>query len=272
MPDPQPLGTHSAIVQRAIRLHRRRHRDGTGTFLAEGPQAVREAVDAGAVVELLTTDEGMRTFADIVAGVERDDRVSVLTREAMTRACDALNPQPVAAICHRPQAALADVVKRDATLLAALINCRDPGNVGTIIRIADAVGADGVLVSDNSVDPFGPKAVRASAGSIFHVPVVTDVNAVELLTRAHEVGLATLAGVAGSSEDIYSLSARGVLHGPALWFFGAEADGLPSTIQDECDHRASIPIFGQAESLNLSVAAAICLYESARAHRPVSAR
>ncbi len=267
MPDAEPANWHSAVVRRAVRLHRRRHREASGTFLAEGPQSVREAIAAGAALEVLTTDEGMATFADLVGRVDVPTRLSVLAPEAMTRACDAATPQPIAAICTRPRAAAFDVVKPGALLVVALINCRDPGNMGTIIRIADAVGADGVLVSTESVDPFSPKAVRASAGSIFHVPVVTDVHGLELPARAHEEGLLAVATAAGAPEDIYALSSRGVLDGPTMWFFGSEADGLALPIQQSCDVRASIPIFGHAESLNLAVAAAICLYESARVHR-----
>ncbi|MGI8696514.1 MAG: TrmH family RNA methyltransferase [Mycobacteriales bacterium] len=146
-----------------------------------------------------------------------------------------------------------------------LVEPNEPGNLGAIIRTADAAGADAVLV-DGGADPFGGKAVRASAGSLFHLPVVP-VATSELLARAAADGLTTLAtsGEASSELDDAELSA------PTVWVFGNEAHGLPHSVLAAADRCVRIPIYGRAESLNLAAAAAVCLYASARAHHRSSA-
>jgi TrmH family RNA methyltransferase len=143
----------------------------------------------------------------------------------------------------------------------------DPGNLGTIIRTADAAGADGVLL-DGGVDAYNGKAVRASAGSVFHLPVV-DCAADELLVRARSIGLAALATTGAGRLDLDDLADDGVLAQPTVWLFGSEARGLPESVLDAADHTVRIPIRGRAESLNVASAAAVCLYASARAQRPV---
>lgn len=303
-------GTRSAVVRRAVRLHRRSGRAETGAFLAEGPQAVREAIKAGVAIELLTTQTGAERFgvllgafgaANATDGAETDAassgahaHVSLLTEAAMVRACDAVHPQPIAAICRQHRTELADVVRstpirgttkqpvtqstqstpgsswlspQPTALLVMLVDCQDPGNVGTVVRLADAVGARAVVISAGSADPFGPKAVRASTGSIFHVPVVTEVDPNEVLSAAAGSGITTIAAAGDAEQDVFELSADGQLHQPTMWVFGNEAHGLPAALRVQCRHEAAVPIFGQAESLNLATAAALCLYQSALAQR-----
>lgn len=273
MPDAVPPGgPRSAAVKRAVSLHRRSGRLAAGAFLAEGPQAVREAVAAGAAMEVLTTPTGAQRYADVLGGHRGESnataRVTLLTAEALARACDASTPQPIAAICRLPVAGIADVIAPATSLAVLLVECQDPGNVGTVVRLADAVGADGVILTSGSADPYGPKAVRASVGSIFHLPVVTDVTAADVLAAAAANQLATHATVGVAGTDLFDLAAGGELAQPTLWLFGNEAKGLPPELQQRCSRRVTIPIFGRAESLNLAAAAAVCLYESARSrHR-----
>jgi RNA methyltransferase, TrmH family len=151
-----------------------------------------------------------------------------------------------------------------------LVNVRDPGNAGTVLRTADAAGADGVIFSDASVDPYNSKCVRATAGSLFHLPLVMDVPVAQAVGAMREAGLRVLAadGRAGRPLDEAGPDGRGgLLGGPTAWLFGNEAWGLPADVLALADDVAAVPIYGRAESLNLAAAAAVCLYASAHASR-----
>jgi RNA methyltransferase, TrmH family len=159
-------------------------------------------------------------------------------------------------------------VTQPAPALAVLLaNVRDPGNAGTVLRTADAAGAHAVVFADASVDPYNGKCVRASAGSLFHLPVVAGARLGEAVTAMREAGLRILAadGRAGRSLDDPDVQAR--LGEPTAWMFGNEAWGLPPDLVALADEPVAVPIYGKAESLNLAAAAAVCLYASARAQR-----
>ncbi len=148
--------------------------------------------------------------------------------------------------------------------MVLLANVRDPGNAGTVLRTADAAGADGVIFSAASVDPYNSKCVRASAGSLFHLPVVAGCalgGRVEALRARRAAG----AGRRRQRQPGSSMSAGGAaLTRPTAWLFGNEAWGLPDDLLALADEAVAVPIYGQAESLNLAAAAAVCLYASAR--------
>jgi TrmH family RNA methyltransferase len=144
---------------------------------------------------------------------------------------------------------------------------RDPGNAGTVIRCADAFGADAVILAGDSVDPANSKAVRASAGSLFHLPVVSPASLSEAATQLRAAGLLVLAADGAGSADLADLAASGALARPLAWLMGNEAWGLPGAERDYADQVVRIPMWGQAESLNLAAAAAVCLYASAAAQR-----
>jgi TrmH family RNA methyltransferase len=147
--------------------------------------------------------------------------------------------------------------------VAICADVRDPGNAGTVIRCADAAGADAVVLAGRSVDLYNPKTVRATAGSLFHLPVAVEPSADAAVRAARAAGLAVLAADGAGERDLYDAP----LGGPTAWLFGNEAWGLPDELAALADHRVAIPIHGRAESLNISTAAALCLYESARAQR-----
>ncbi|MEP7026210.1 MAG: RNA methyltransferase, partial [Actinomycetota bacterium] len=153
-------------------------------------------------------------------------------------------------------------------LVVILANVRDPGNAGTVLRAAVAAGADGVIFAGASVDPYNSKSVRASAGSLFHLPVVTGVPLPDAVTALRAAGLQVLAadGSAARTLDEPGLAAQ--LGQPTAWLFGNEAWGLPGDLLALADEAVAVPIYGRAESLNLAAAAAVCLYTSARALRP----
>jgi TrmH family RNA methyltransferase len=154
-----------------------------------------------------------------------------------------------------------DLFKSDNKLVVALTAVRDPGNAGSVIRVADAAGAQGVVMSSDSVDLFNPKVVRASVGSIFHLPISVGQELAETITAAREAGMQILAADANG----VSLYGGVDLAKPTLWVFGNEAWGIPAEVLELVDAVVSIPIYGQAESLNLATASAVCLYASAQA-------
>jgi TrmH family RNA methyltransferase len=149
-------------------------------------------------------------------------------------------------------------------LLVVAVEPNDPGNLGTIIRTADAVGADGVIV-DGGVDPYNGKVVRASAGSLFHLPIVAARSA-DALARATAAGMHTFAADGSGTTDLDDLT-EDILGAPTVWVFGTEAHGLPADAVGACERSVRIPISGRAESLNVAVAAGVCLYASGRAQR-----
>ncbi|HEX7187732.1 MAG TPA: RNA methyltransferase, partial [Actinomycetes bacterium] len=144
---------------------------------------------------------------------------------------------------------------------------RDPGNVGTVLRTADAAGAQAVLLTGDSVDPYNGKCVRASAGSIFHLPVSVGRAVAEDLPALRAAGLRVLAADGHADLDLDAATDAGLLSGPTAWVFGNEAWGLPEVTRALADEVVKVPIHGRAESLNLAAAAAVCLYASARAQR-----
>ena len=144
-----------------------------------------------------------------------------------------------------------------------LANVRDPGNAGTVLRTADAAGADGVVFAAASVDPYNSKCVRSSAGSLFHLPVVVGVPLAEAIARLRAAGLQILAAD-GSARQLVDSADGPDLTRPTAWLFGNEAWGLPDDLLALADAPVAVPIYGQAESLNLAAAAAVCLYASAR--------
>ncbi len=179
---------------------------------------------------------------------------------------DTTTPQGVLAVCRPVDVAL-DKVLDGARLVCLLAHVRDPGNAGTVIRGADAAGADAVLVSDASVDVYNPKVVRATAGSLFHLPIVRGLPLLPTLDRLGRQGLTRYAADGAGTTSLDRLDAQ-TLRRPHAWVMGNEAWGLPDEVRAACDEVVAVPIYGQAESLNLAMAATVCLYASATAQHP----
>jgi len=214
----------------------------------------------------LTEDAALRHFQLVRDAYAADVEVSVVTRRAMEVLSDTQTPQGLVARCALLDVPLADALSGDPKLVAVLVDAADPGNAGTIIRIADAAGADAVVFAGDSVDAFNPKVVRASTGSLFHLPVAR-ASRDELLAALAVAGLSTAATSGTAETDLFRAATDGLLDLPTAWLFGSEAHGLPADLLDEADVSVRVPIYGRAESLNLATAAAICLYASAGAHR-----
>jgi TrmH family RNA methyltransferase len=255
----------SPRVKAARRLTKRAFRDRDHAFLAEGPQAVREALTVkGATIEVFATVEAESRHADIIdaaraAGVP----VHRASGEVMAELTQTVTPQGLLAVCRFVHAPLPEAVPPGARLVAVLAHVRDPGNAGTVLRTADAAGADAVVFTDASVDPYNGKCVRASAGSVFHLPVVTGISVAEVVRHVRAAGLRVLAADGAGSRTLDEVD----LGRPTAWLFGNEAWGLPQELLDLADEVVRVPIYGRAESLNLATAAGVCLYASARVQR-----
>ena len=263
-------GAHSPRLKAARRLSKRAFRQRERAFLAEGPQAVAEAFRCGAqVTDLFVTVPARSRHHDLVAEIAAAGiPVHVVSGEVMDELAQTVTPQGLLAICRFVDVPLAEITARDTPRLVALLaNVRDPGNAGTVLRTADAAGTHAVVFADASVDPYNGKCVRASAGSLFHLPVVAGARLEDAVATLRESGLRIVAadGRAGRPLDDPGVQAR--LAGPTAWMFGNEAWGLPPELVALADEPVAVPIYGRAESLNLAAAAAVCLYASARVQR-----
>jgi TrmH family RNA methyltransferase len=253
-------------LKAARRLTKRALRQRERAFLAEGPQAVSEALATGAhVTGLFVTAPAQARHADLVgkaedAGVD----IQLVSGEVMSELAQTVTPQGLLAICDFVDVPLDQVTAAKPALVALLANVRDPGNAGTVLRAADAAGADAVIFADASVDVYNGKCVRASAGSLFHLPVVAGVRLPAAVAALKDAGLRVLAADGGGSSTLDDPRTRAALSSPTAWLFGNEAWGLPEDLIALADESVAVPIYGRAESLNLAAAAAVCLYASAQ--------
>jgi TrmH family RNA methyltransferase len=257
--------THHARVKAARRLAKRAFRAADRRFVVEGPQGVREALaEPGALLELFTTPDAATRHQDLVSAARAATvPVHTVTGAVMAEIAQTVTPQGILGISPFRDVSLDVVLAGAPTLVVVLAHARDPGNVGTILRAADAAGADAVVVTDSSVDVYNAKCTRSSAGSVFHVPLVVGVEVGETVTKLKDAGVQVLAARADAEAALDDTDLRGA----AAWLFGNEAWGLPPEVADLADLGVRVPIYGRAESLNLATAAAVCLYASARAQR-----
>lgn len=288
-------------VRAVAGLARRSARLRQGLFLAEGPQNVREALTAHVAADAATESSGRPSSTDLpsldalyvtegclerhedIAGLLRrllDGEgphrvfVRVVTEEVLRAMSDTRSPQGALAVCRMPSAGW-PWVTGSARLLAVLCRVQDPGNAGTVIRAADAAGADAVLLTEGSVDLYNPKTVRSTAGSLFHLPVIPSVVFSEAVEDAVSAGIQVLAADGYGAADLDALQDAAVreqpaecdLGAPTAWLFGNEAQGLSDREKSAAAHRVAVPLYGAAESLNVGTAATLCLYASARAQR-----
>lgn len=280
-------------VREVAKLAGRSARLRQGRFLAEGPQAVREALrlhearlragKPGVVDDVYLTADTLERYPDFAAVVTP----RMVTPEVLAAISSTVTPQGAVAVCRFIDAPLEDILQRRPRLIAVLVEVRDPGNAGTILRAADSAGADAVIFTSGSVDVYNPKAVRSTVGSLFHLPVVLGVDTRVLLAELAHHSITVLAADGYGSwnlDELQDASAarrltpspagldsgregEPVLEAPSAWLFGNEAQGLGQETLDAAAYRVSVPIYGSAESLNVGTAATVCLYASARAQR-----
>lgn len=280
-------------VREVAKLAGRSARLRQGRFLAEGPQAVREALrlhqerltaeQSGVVDDVYLTAETLERYPEFGSVVP----VRMVTAEVLAAMSSTVTPQGAVAVCRFIDSPLATVLERRPRLIAVLVEVRDPGNAGTILRAADSAGADAVIFTAGSVDIYNPKAVRSTVGSLFHLPVVVGVETQELLAELAGRSMTTLAADGYGDWNLDELqdasaarrlapssasaqeeqSPSPLLEAPTAWLFGNEAQGLGPDVLAKADYRVSVPVYGLAESLNVGTAATVCLYASARAQR-----
>ncbi|GAB5905715.1 TrmH family RNA methyltransferase [Mycobacteroides chelonae] len=245
----------------AVKLHRPAARRRAGLFLAEGPNLVEAALRSGAVERVFATEAATERFAGLLV----DAPVRLVTERAAKALSDTVTPVGLVAECRSIAAQWSQVAADSPRFVVVAVDVSEPGNAGTLIRVADAMGADAVVLAGNSVDPFNGKSLRASAGSVFNVPVVPAGDAAVVAENFTARGGAVLATTLDGELSLDD--ADPVLAGPCAWIFGNEAHGLDSATAALATHRINIPMRGGAESLNLASAASICLYATARMHR-----
>ena len=273
LPVERPLSAKSSRVKTARRLARRNSRAEERLFLAEGAKALAEALHfspqlPGGVVEVFATEAASRQWAALrKAADDLGIPWSLVGDDALSALSGAVTPQGIVAVCRFLDVDPDLVLRASPRTVVICADVRDPGNAGTVIRTADAAGARGVVLAGNSVDLYNDKTVRATVGSLWHLPVALAEDPARCVRGAQAAGFVVLAADGAGEADLFEAEDSGLLDQPVAWLFGNEAWGLPEELAALADHRVSIPILGRAESLNLSTAAAVCLYASARAAR-----
>ena len=253
------LTERSTRVVAAAKLHRQVARRRSEQFLVEGANLVEAASRRGLVREIFVTEAAGQRYAELLTG--HTATVHPVTERAAKALSDTVTPAGLVAVCELPSTSLADVLNGAPRLVAVGAEIGEPGNAGTLIRIADAMGAAAVVFAGHSVDPYNGKCLRASAGSIFSVPVVVAPDANAATTALQAGGLQVLATTVDGEVSLDDAE----LAAPTAWLFGGEAHGLSAELAQQADSRVTIPMAGGAQSLNVAAAAAICLYQSSRA-------
>jgi TrmH family RNA methyltransferase len=253
------LAFTSARVKRLRQLlDRPAVRDRERAFVIEGPTLLADALDAGVRVEGVFPAPQGADLAVVARAAAFGIPVHDLADGVLERVAGTVTPRPVLAIAAAVDVALADLA--GASLVVVCVDIRDPGNLGTVLRCAEAAGAGGIICCDGSVDVYNPKCVRASAGSLFHTRLVARGDPVEVLGTVGGWGLRRLGTRADGGEPYH----RADLARPTALVLGNEAHGLPERAAAALDGWVSIPMAGRSESLNVGMAAAVLCFEAAR--------
>jgi TrmH family RNA methyltransferase len=251
-------------VQRLRRLSgRRAARLEEGRFVIDGPTLLAEALTAGVAVEEVFTSGGHE--AVVTAAADGGAVVHEVTADVLARATDTVTPQGVAAVAARVEVPLEDAMAAigSGPLGLVLVDVGDPGNAGTLVRAAEAAGAAAVLFCGSSVDPSNGKCVRASAGSLFHVPIASGGEVAPVLEQLGTLGVRRIATIVDGGDPYDQVD----LTGPAALVLGSEAHGLAPGVLDSVDEIVSIPMAGRADSLNVAMAGSVLCFESLRQRR-----
>jgi RNA methyltransferase, TrmH family len=255
------LTERSTRVVAAVKLHRQVARRRSDRFLVEGANLVEAASRRGLVREVFATEAAAQRYAGLLKAPGAE--VQLITERAAKALSDTVTPAGLVSVCEHPSASLPDLLAHAPQLVAVGVEIGEPGNAGTLIRIAHAMGAAAVAFVGHSVDPYNGKCLRASAGSIFAVPVVVEPDIDAAIATLQNAGLRVLATTVDGEMSLDNAD----LSAPTAWLFGSEAHGLSAQVAAQADARVTIPMSGDAQSLNVAAAAAICLYQSATAQR-----
>jgi len=255
------LTERSTRVVAAAKLHRQVARRRSDRFLVEGANLIEAASRRGLIRELFATETAAQRYADLLE--QHGAAAHIVTERAAKALSDTVTPAGLVAVCEHPRASLADVLAHEPRLIAVGVEIGEPGNAGTLIRIADAMGAAAVVFVGHSVDPYNGKCLRASAGSIFSIPVVVAPEIEVAVAALRGAGMRVVATTIDGETSLDDVD----LATPTAWLFGSEAHGLSAQVAEQADSGVTIPMSGGAQSLNVAAAAAICLYQSAKAQR-----
>ena len=254
------------LIKTAVSLHQKKRRDESGLFLAEGVRLAEELVYAGWKLEFgLYTEAALkhdRANRAIAAAAERC-RMVLVSEQVFAKAAETEQPQGILIAAYQNTARLDELLSIKQPLLALIDGIQDPGNLGTLLRTADAAGVDGVIVTRGSVDPYSGKVLRASMGSMFHLPVVLGVSLQELSAAIRQADIQLFATALENASSYLDADYRG----GRIIIFGNEGQGVSTELLTRADKKLFIPIYGRAESLNVAAAAAVILYEAARQRR-----
>ena len=250
-------------VKGIVRLNQKDARYETGLFLLEGPQGLKELEKFPELVEeIFVTSSAWERNRELLASMAALGlSIEEVSDQVMDKIADTRTPQGVVAVVHHLDVTLEELLTKKPVLLALIDQGRDPGNLGSIIRAADAAGAGGIILSPDSVDVYNPKVIRSTAGSILNVPVVVSQDLADAIAQLKLAGIQVFSASA-SGDDVTQVSVAEMAK-PTAWIFGNEAHGVTSEIAESADKALSLPIYGAAESLNLGTAASICLYFTA---------
>ena len=245
-------------------MRQRKERRLAGAFVVEGVRSVGEALRSPHRVRdlFVTADVAAAHDSVVRAASTAGVAVTVVTDRVAGALSETVHPQGATAVVDIPTTTLDDVISSSTRLVVVLHGVSDPGNAGTVIRTAAAAGADAVVFTHGSVDPYGAKCVRASAGAVLHVPLVVEADVAAATARLREAGL-TVTAAALDGDDLYA--GEDHLRRPTAWLFGGEAHGLDPAAAAAADRVVRIPMTDRVESLNLAAAAALCIYATAHA-------
>jgi TrmH family RNA methyltransferase len=255
----------SPRVRKVAALQKKSERRDTGLFLVEGPQSLREALMTKPELlrEVYATPTALERHTDIAQLLTKQSiEAQFISEDVLEAMSETVTPQGFVAVCQQFLIGVKTIFSKQPSLVVVLEEVRDPGNAGTIIRAADAAGADAVVLSGRSIDVINPKVVRSTTGSLFHLPIAVTDELATVVNLAQQAGAQTLAADI-SGDDLTAARAEGMLKHPTVWVFGNEARGLSDEDLALATRVLRVPIFGQAESMNLATAASVCLFETA---------
>ena len=261
------LDPGSARVKEIARLSQKDARYETGLFLLEGPQGLKELAQYPELAqEIFVTESALERYSAEISTLEKAGvAVEQVSTRVMEKIADTKTPQGIVSVVHHVDVEFSEILETSPKIVVLLDRIQDPGNAGTIIRAADAAGADAVVFSTGSVDPYNSKVVRSTAGSLLNVPISVGVDMQEAVIELQSKGIQVLS-TSAKGESLPELP-QGTLATASAWIFGNEAGGVGAELAALADKTVSIPIYGSAESLNLATAASICLYFTAFAQR-----
>ena len=253
-------GLQNPVVKAAAELKQKKYRTQNGLYLAEGLRTAEEAVAYKAVETLFyvaTDDE--RTMRLLEDAAMQNIKLVCVNENVMKKIADTETPQGIIAVCKMRQPKLENLLASGKMLLV-LDRVGDPGNIGTMLRTADAAGIGGLVLLKGCADIYAPKTVRSSMGSLFHIPVLSGVSEQEFVSAAKKAGYDLLVTCLDGADNLYKAD----LSGRIAFVMGNEAGGVSETLLEKADKRVYIPMAGRAESLNVAMAAGIVMFEALR--------